>query len=80
MIIDVLCEDKRLRRRDSYTFYKKRRQQRESNPGPLTYDLTYLSWYLKGFSIHYIYNWQLSQQAGYTMFRWFLVGRDNTEV
>ena len=43
-------------------------------------DLTYLSWYLTGFSIDYIYNWQLTQQADYTMFRWFLVGRDNTEV
>ena len=42
--------------------------------------VTYLSWFPGLYSIHYISNWQLIQRAGYTMFRWFLVGRDNTVV
>ena len=42
--------------------------------------LTHLSWYPGEYSIHYISNWRLSQPAGYTMFRWFLLGRDNSVV
>ena len=55
----------------------------EATTLPLRYPafpLTYLSWYPDVYGIHYIWKWQLTQQAGYNIFRWFLVGRDRFVV